>query len=117
MAVMALSVAAEPVPFVVDADGVARVGGTRVTLDTVVRAFKRGDAAEEIAASYSPLALAEVYAVIAYYLRHEPDVEAYLRRRQQQSDDVHELIASRSDRREIRERLRARRNERTDPVG
>jgi uncharacterized protein (DUF433 family) len=111
---MTLSLAAEPVPIIVDADGVARVGGTRVTLDTVVRAFKRGGAAEEIAESYSPLALADVYAVIAYYLRHESDVEAYLRRRQRQSDEVHELIESRSDRREIRERLRARRDEHAD---
>ena len=108
---MTLSVAAEPIPLTVDADGVARVGGTRVTLDTVVRAFKRGDSPEQIAESYSTLRLADVYAVITYYLRHEPEVEAYLRQRQQQGDEAHELIESMSDRRAIRERLRTRRDE------
>lgn len=113
---MALSVAAEPVPLTVDGDGTARVGGTRIPLDTVVRAFKRGDPAEKIAGSYPTLTLADVYAVIAYYLRHESDVEVYLRWRQQRRDEVYELIESRSDRRGIRERLRARRNEQADPA-
>lgn len=31
-----------------DADGVVRVGGTRVTLDTIVFAFEEGATAEEI---------------------------------------------------------------------
>jgi hypothetical protein len=36
-----------------DADGVVRVAGTRVTLDTVVGAFDTGATAEEIAQQYS----------------------------------------------------------------
>jgi len=44
----------------VNADGVVRVGGTRVTLDTVVRAFLRGTAAEGIAQQYRSLSLADV---------------------------------------------------------
>ena len=40
-----LHVAAEHIPVIVDIEGVARVGGTRVTPDTIVRAFKRGDTA------------------------------------------------------------------------
>ncbi len=35
---MPLVIAAEPIPVEIDADGVARVGGTRVTLDTIVAA-------------------------------------------------------------------------------
>lgn len=108
---MSLSVAAEPTPLTVDAEGVARVGGTRVTLDTVVRAFKRRDTAEQIVESYSALKPADVYGVIAYYLRHEPEVDAYLLHRQQQRDEIHTLIESRPDRRAFRERLRARRDE------
>ena len=108
---MTLSVAAEPIPLATDAHGVVRVAGTRVTLDTVVEAFRSGDNAEQIVASYSTLKLADVYAVITYYLRHESEVDAYLRGRQQQMDEVHELIESRSDRGAFRERLRARRAE------
>ena len=112
---MTLSVVAEPIPLTVGADGVARVTGTRVTLDTIVRAFKRGDTAGVIAAAYSTLKLADVYAVISYYLRHEAEVDSYLRWRQQQVDQAHQLIASRSDRQAIRERLRARRAQQRNP--
>ena len=37
-----------PVPLKTDVDGVVRVGNTRVTLDTVIAAFKEGVIAEEI---------------------------------------------------------------------
>lgn len=54
------------------------VGGTRVTLDTLVAAFDAGATAEEIAQQYPSVALADVYAVIAYYLLHQPEIQAYL---------------------------------------
>jgi hypothetical protein len=38
----------DEIPVARDAYGVYRVGGTRVTLDLVVRAFNRGATAEEI---------------------------------------------------------------------
>ena len=44
----------ESVPIHTDADGVVRVAGTRVTLDTIVAAFDAGAAAEEIAESSTP---------------------------------------------------------------
>jgi uncharacterized protein (DUF433 family) len=107
---VSLSVAAEPVPFIVGADGVARIGGTRVTLDTVVRAFERGESAEQIGAAYPVLRPADVYAVIAYYLRHRAEVEEYLRFRQRQVEDAHRLIESQPGRTELHERLKARRS-------
>jgi hypothetical protein len=45
---MTLAIAIDPVPLEVGADGVLRVGETRVTLDTVVMAFLEGAKAEEI---------------------------------------------------------------------
>ncbi|MGB3402663.1 MAG: DUF433 domain-containing protein [Microcoleaceae cyanobacterium] len=65
-------------PLQTTADGVVRVGKTRVTLDTVVAVFKQGATAEEIVYRYPSLKLADVYATIAFYLNHESDVEAYL---------------------------------------
>lgn len=41
----------DTIPLAEDAHGVFRVGGTRVTLDAVIRAFERGATAEEIACS------------------------------------------------------------------
>lgn len=39
---MTLAISAEPAPMTVNPDGVVKVGGTRVTLDTVVTVFKQG---------------------------------------------------------------------------
>jgi uncharacterized protein (DUF433 family) len=66
---MPLAIATEPVSFTVDSDGIAHVGKTRVTLDTVVAAFLEGATAEEIVHQYPTVDLADVYSVIGYYLR------------------------------------------------
>jgi uncharacterized protein (DUF433 family) len=104
-----LVIAAGPVPLEADADGVVRVTGTRVTLDTVVAAFAEGATAEEIAYQYPSLDLADVYAVIAYYMQRRAEVEGYLRQRQGQADAVKKQNEARSDPHGIRERLLARR--------
>ncbi len=44
----------QAVPMKVDQDGVIRIGGTRVRLDTVIFAFNEGYTAEEIASQYPP---------------------------------------------------------------
>ena len=106
---MALSLAAEPLPLRLDADGVVRVGGTRVTLDTVVEAFHEGDSAEEIVEQYSSLHLSDVYAALAYYLRHRPEVDAYLEERRLQGEAVRAENEARFDPRGLRDRLLARR--------
>jgi hypothetical protein len=46
----------EEIPLAKDSHGVYRVGGTRVTLDLVVRAFNRGATAEEIVQKFPPAA-------------------------------------------------------------
>ena len=104
-----LVIAAEPIPLEVDVDGVVHVGGTRVTLDTVVIAFKEGATAEEILYQYPSLRLADVYAVIACYLQHHSEVEAYLQQRQAQADEAQKQNEARFDPQSICERLLARR--------
>ena len=97
---MSLMVMPEPVPLAADRDGVMRVGGTRVTLDTVVAAFREGATAEEITQQYPSLQLADVYAVIGYYLRHQPEVDDYLRERRARGTKCADLTRSGSTRRE-----------------
>lgn len=99
----------ERVPIQTDADGVVRVAGTRVTLDTLVAAFDAGATAEEIAQQYPSVALADVYSVITYYLRHQSDVYAYLQKRQQQAATVRQENERRFPPSGVRERLLARR--------
>jgi uncharacterized protein (DUF433 family) len=66
------------VPLRTDNQGKIRVGGTRVLLELVIHAFQQGESAEGIIDSYSTLKLADVYAVIAYYLTHRAEVDAYM---------------------------------------
>lgn len=106
---MSLAIVTEPLPLMTDADGVVRVGRTRVTLDTVVAAFQDGATAEEIVQQYPSLQLADVYAVIGYYLRKQPEVDAYLRQRQQQADEIRRQNEARFDPAGVRDRLLARR--------
>jgi uncharacterized protein (DUF433 family) len=108
---MSLAVEPEPVPLVTDADGVVRVGTTRVTLDTVVAAFREGATAEEISQQYPTLRLADVYAVIAYYLRHRSSVDAYLDDRSQLNEEVRRENEERTDPSGIRDRLLGRRSQ------
>lgn len=77
----ALAFAPQPVPLVRDAAGRLMVAGTRVPLETLMAAFKRGESPEAIHESYDTVPLADVYAVIAYYLHHRSEVEAYLSER------------------------------------
>ncbi len=106
---MSISINTELVPLLTDKDGVVRVGGTRVTLDTVVAAFNDGATAEEIVQQYPSLQLADVYAVISHYLRNRSEVEKYLRKRQKQAEEIRKQNEARFDPSGIRERLLARR--------
>ncbi len=106
---MPTAIAPESFPLTKDADGVIRVGGTRVTLETVVGAFKDGASPEEIACQYPSLQLADIYAAVTYYLRHRAEVEEYLRRQEERAEAVKAENLARFDQQGIRERLLARR--------
>jgi uncharacterized protein (DUF433 family) len=110
---LALSIVAEPIPLSVDPHGTVRVGGTRLTLETVLEAFKRGDSPQEIVAAFPSLELADVYAVIAYYLRHRLEIEAYLEAQEAKATEIRRKIEARQgDQLGLRKRLLARRPQR-----
>jgi uncharacterized protein (DUF433 family) len=92
---MTLNIHADPVPLRVDENGDIRVGNTRVLLDLVVHRYDSGATPEEIVQSYESLSLADVYAVIAYYLRHKEQLDAYLEQREKEADELQKLIESR----------------------
>jgi uncharacterized protein (DUF433 family) len=100
-------------------DGAVRIGNSRVTLDLVVEQYENGMTPEEMVRAYDSLVLSEVYAVIAYYLRHHDEVRAYLKRRQEEAADLQAKIESEHPP-VSREKLEARRSapERADaPTG
>lgn len=73
-------------PLTKDAYGAIRVGGTRVTLDSIIYAFQRGETPDEIADGFSVLDKADIYYVIGYYLSHRNEVDAYMAEGERQAD-------------------------------
>jgi uncharacterized protein (DUF433 family) len=106
---MVLTVQTDPVPIRVDESGVARVGNSQVLLDIVIREFNNGAEPEAIAHGYPTLELADVYGVIAYYLRHRREVDQYLLAREQEAEALRcEIEAKQPDRAALCARLLAR---------
>src|SRR5712692_5684001 len=59
-------------------DGAYRIGGTRVSLDSIVYAYRRGASPESIQRSFPSLTLEQVHGALAFYLSHQTEVDNYL---------------------------------------
>ncbi len=59
-------------------DGGYRLSGTRVSLDSIVLAFWRGETAEIIAQAFPSVPLEQIYGALAYYLAHRSEVDVNL---------------------------------------
>ena len=81
-----LTITSQPVPLSANEHGVFRITGTRVSLDSVIAAFDLGATPEQIVHKFPTLKLDDVYAVIAYYLRHQDEVRAYLAKQRQEAE-------------------------------
>jgi hypothetical protein len=80
-----------------------------VLVELVIRAFQDGATPEAIAQRYPTATLADIYAVIAYYLRHRQEVEAYLAEREQRAQEVRQRIEHhQGDLADLRRRILAR---------
>jgi uncharacterized protein (DUF433 family) len=73
-------------PLKMDEHGAIRVSGTRVTLVTVIARYHQGDSPESIHEGFDVLPLNDIYAVIAYYLAHRAELDAYLKRREEDAE-------------------------------
>jgi uncharacterized protein (DUF433 family) len=106
---MALTFHTDPIPLRVDEHGVIRIGDSQVLLDIVIQEFINGAEPEAIANAFPTLHLADVYGVIAYYLRHRKEVDDYLQIRRQQAETLRqEIEAKQPSRVELRAKLLAR---------
>jgi uncharacterized protein (DUF433 family) len=84
------------------------VGGTRVLLDVIIVAFQAGATPEDIAQQFPSVALPDVYLVIAHYLTHTAEIDAYLSQRQTEAARRQSAIEARFNPVGIRARLLAR---------
>ena len=54
------------------------IEGTRISLDSIVYAFRQGLSPESIVQSFPLLTLEQVYGAIAFYLANRAEIDAYL---------------------------------------
>jgi len=66
--------------YVEEREGIYYVAGTRISLDSIVHAFRRGESPETICQNFELLRLQEVYGAIAYYLADQAQIDAYMLR-------------------------------------
>jgi uncharacterized protein (DUF433 family) len=113
---MTMTIEPMTVPLTVDPDGTIRVGGTRLILDLVIHQFQQGASPEQIVQAYDVVRLADVYAVIAYYLNHQAEIDAYLAEGEEKARKWREYFAAQIPE-EVRQRLRALRDRRAGTAG
>lgn len=98
----------QTLPLRLTEDGTIRIADSRVSLDSVVHHYKLGASAEQIAQKFPTLDLADIYAAITYYLKHQETIEEYLRQQEAEGDEVQKKIESDPQYQEKIAELRAR---------
>ena len=103
-----MAVPAVFVPISKDEHGTIRVANTRVTLDVVLARFQQGRTPEQIQQSFPTLKLADIYAVITYYLNNQEELDAYLHEQREEAEQLRrEIEAKQPQAEQLRARLLA----------
>ena len=82
------------VPLTLTESGTIRVTGSQVALESVVYQYQQGNTAEAILESFPSVKLADIHAVISYYLNHRDQVDEYAHDQQKRASTVREDIES-----------------------
>jgi uncharacterized protein (DUF433 family) len=64
--------------YIIKVDGAYRITDSRVSLDSVVYAWRDGLSPESIRENFPVLSLEEVYGAITYYLANQEEIDKYL---------------------------------------
>lgn len=78
----------DPLPLARDARGVIRIGGTRVSLESLVASYEAGGSTQELAEAFPDLSLYDIHSTIAYYLKHREEVEEYIAVRRRAAEET-----------------------------
>mgnify|MGYP001413779927 CR=1 FL=1 len=81
--------------YVEKVDDQYRVADSRVSLDSIVYAYLRGQTAESIAQSLPALSLEQVYGALTYYLANQPAVDAYLQQASAEFESLRRVARAR----------------------
>jgi uncharacterized protein (DUF433 family) len=71
-------------------EGQYQVGGTRVSLDSLVYLFREGMSVEGMVDSYPALTLEQVLGALAFYLGNRQEIDAYLAEGQRSAESEHQ---------------------------
>jgi len=105
-----LAIHADATPLRVDPDGSVCIGESRVLMTVLLNAYRDwGWSAEQLAEQFPTITLAEAHAVIAYYLRHYQEVDAYLNEWNAEGDRARTKWQESPEGQAIRAKLRAAR--------
>ena len=100
------------VPLILTEDGTIRITGSSVPLESVLFQYEHGTSPEQIQESFTSLRLADIYAVISYYLNHREQVNEYLLGQEMKAealrDDIESDPAYMSKLTELRDRIKSR---------
>ena len=79
--------------------------GSRITLDTLIGVFKRGDTVEELTEAFPSLSLEQIRAVINWYFTNQSEADEYLEEREVEAEKLRQWIESQPGYAERREKL------------
>lgn len=75
-------------PFRQIPDGTIRIGDTRVSLETIIDSYLSGQRPEEIHSGFPFIDLADIHAIIAFYLKNRETVDRYLAEQEADSQRI-----------------------------
>ena len=98
----------QKIPLTIWKDGTIRVKDTRLLLDMIINAHKRGQSPEEIFDSFPSeiYTVADIYSIIAYYLTNKSKIDKYLAKREMEAKEIKSQIESAPGYKERGEKLR-----------
>lgn len=105
---MTLVITPQPVPLSTTKQGDIHITGTRIPLETIVEDYQNGASPEDMVLSYASLNLADVHAVLTYYLRNKAAVDAYVNEQQSRANEARKKLGIDQASQELRAKLRAR---------
>ena len=89
------------------------IAGKRISLDSIVYAFRRGQSPESIRRSFPLLTLEEIYGAIAFYLASQAEIDQYLIQEEKEFEKMRQN--SRETDGEWHEKMRKAREELSTP--
>ena len=95
--------------YVKKSEGVYRIAGTRISLDSLVSLFHEGVSVEGMVESYPSLTLEQVHGALAYYLANQKRIDRYLAEAERQDEARHQ--ASRIENADLIAKLHRARHE------